>query len=93
MAQAGGGRYAAADDLAKVADLLRDEGSRRSLASDTRGTLKKAGVDPGNLPSNVINILDGMSPQEMTLLANLSDVFSEAGLVVEGPKGGTVFFF
>jgi hypothetical protein len=93
MGQARGGKNAAADDLARVAELLREAGNRKSLASDTRGTLEKAGVELGNLPSNVIDILGGMSEREMSLLADLSDALSEAGYVVEGPDGGTVFFF
>jgi hypothetical protein len=93
MAQTGGGRYAAADDLAKVIELLQDEGKRKALASDTPGTLEKAGVEVGNLPPNLTNLLDGMSEREMDLLRDLSDALSEAGYVVEGPEGGVVFFF
>jgi hypothetical protein len=93
MAQAGPGKHAVADDLAKVASLFREEANRKLLASDTRGTLARAGVDLGNLSANVIDLLDGMSEREMSLLADLSDALSEAGYVVEGPDGGTVFFF
>jgi hypothetical protein len=93
MEQRGGMKHEAADVLARVADILRDESKRRSFAEDPRGTLQKEGLDPGKLPSRAIDALSRLSPQEAGLLVRLDDKLKDAGLVVEGPNGGRVSFF
>jgi hypothetical protein len=82
-----------ADELAKVAEVIRREDVRDSLAADARGTLQSEGVDVDKLPSNVVDVLSGMSPQELDLVARMNDALVEAGLVVEGPDEGRVGFF
>lgn len=86
-------KHEAADQLAKVAEVLRDENMRRGFASDPRATLQQGGVDPDRLPSGAVDMLAGLSPQEVGLLMRLNDRMMKAGLVVEGPNGGRVSFF
>lgn len=84
-------------ELGKIAGALGDEALRRSFKADPRGSLEKAGVDMSMVPSSIVDVLSGMSVDELAALMRFNDVLVRAGLVVEPPggypDGGRVGFF
>lgn len=87
-------------ELAKIARVLREMESRQSFKQNPRGALQSAGVDMGMVPSSVVDMLSGMSEDELATVMRFHDALCEAGLKMDAPNdasgrpdGGAVCFF
>lgn len=78
--------------LARVAEALGDPEQRQGFISDPTGTVK--GYE--SLPESVRSTLEGLSHEELDVLARTHQAFADAGLytdVDDEHGGGRVSFF
>jgi hypothetical protein len=61
--------------------VLRDPVSRQSFYEDPDRTMRAAGADPGNVPSQVWTTLTNMTLEELSAIAALGGALAEAGLL------------
>jgi hypothetical protein len=62
-------------------DLIRDPQSRIQFLEDPYATLRNAGADPDDVPSEVWQVLTQMTLDELGAIANLGVALAEAGLL------------
>jgi len=88
---------AVVSELAKMAEVLRESGTRNSFMEDPKGALERAGVNTAAIPSSVLDTLSGMTDEELGVVVRFNDALVNAGVVIEGPDdepdGGRVGFF
>ena len=61
--------------------VLRNPVSRRRFHEDPDGTMREAGADPGDVPSEVWWTLTHMTLEELAAIAELGVALAEAGLL------------
>ena len=61
--------------------VLRDPVSRRSFYENPDSTMREAGADPGDVPSEVWTTLTNMTLEELSAIAALGGALAEAGLL------------
>ena len=62
-------------------DLIRDPQSRQQFLEDPYATLRNAGADPSDVPSEVWQTLTEMTLEELGAIADLGVALAEAGLL------------
>lgn len=62
-------------------DLIRDPESRQQFLEDPYTTLRNAGADPSDVPSEVWQALTEMTLEELSAIAALGVALAEAGLL------------
>ena len=66
--------------VARLDDLIRDPQSRQQFLDDPYVTLRHAGADPSDVPSEVWQVLTEMTFEELSAIADLGAALAEAGL-------------
>ncbi|MGH2572038.1 MAG: hypothetical protein ACRDGU_00865 [Actinomycetota bacterium] len=74
-----------ASEVAKLAQIIGQADTRQSFKSDMDGTLATAGVRRDRLPPQALDTLNGMTIEELQLLAGISQRFIDAGLSIDVP--------
>ena len=67
--------------VAILDDLIRDPQSRLRFHEDPYGTLRNAGADPDDVPSEVWQVLTQMTLDELGAIADLGVALAEDGLL------------
>jgi hypothetical protein len=89
MAQESGPAAAA---LAKLTIVIRDEQKRGEFLDDPEGMMEREGVIAADIPEPALQAIKDLGPDELRLISEFCDKFTEAGLSFEA-DGGTVCFF
>jgi hypothetical protein len=64
-------------------DAIADPAQRRALANDPDGTLKAAGINIRDLPTQIRRLLEDLSYEELRVLARYNAALEKSGLVKE----------
>jgi hypothetical protein len=68
------------NDMAMLADLMRNDRKRRALARDFSGTLKKEGVDESKLPAGVARVVKRLDSRQLKALSDANRLLDRAGV-------------
>ncbi len=83
---------AAAAAMARVQAVLADPEQRKRFAKDPEATLSTAEVPIKDIPPPVLDVLRGLSDEELDLIGRLQTTLVENGLYIDVPGHGTVCF-
>ncbi len=83
---------AGAAAMAGVQAVLADPEQRKRFADDPEETLNTAKVSIADIPSPVLDVLKGLSQEELELLGRLQTTLVENGLFFDVPGHGSVCF-
>ncbi len=83
---------AAVQELGKVMDVIKDPGQRQSFAANPDQTLQQRNVNTGAIPGQVVDVLKGLSPDELGLLARFHSTLIDSGLSSDVPDSGQFGF-
>lgn len=77
--------------VSKLDGVIRDPQSRRQFQEDPHATLRNAGANPDDVPTDVWQILTDMTPAELDALVALGVAMAEAGLTDGDHPYGIIF--
>jgi hypothetical protein len=66
-------------EIAKLGDVISNPELRKSFANDPHGTLQNAGIDKDQIPSEVMDTLSGLTPDELAVLDRVRTSLHSAG--------------
>jgi hypothetical protein len=64
-------------------EAIADPDQRRALANDPEGTLKRAGVNIRELPTQIRRLLEDLSYEELRVLSRYNAALEKSGLLEE----------
>jgi hypothetical protein len=85
----GGGAGAGFQGLRQLAARLRNASFRTAFANDPQAALAQAGIAAGAIPGDILNVLQGLSAEELATLARVRGIL-EAGNVPDDIKAEMV---
>lgn len=71
-------------ELEKVMRMISEPSSRGKFKRDAKGALREAGVTEGAIPDELVDTLNGMSAEELEVIAKLNTTMVQLGLTAEG---------
>jgi hypothetical protein len=74
------GAGAGPEALASLARNLKNPSFRRAFAADAEGALGQQGIDRAGINSDVLQVLAGLSPEELATLARVREVLEAQGV-------------
>jgi hypothetical protein len=79
--------------LTRLANLLADRSKRPAFREDPKKAMSGAGIVHAHIPAEVIDLLKGLSDDELDLLGTVGDKLKGKNFAVESPNVGKIFFY
>jgi hypothetical protein len=84
---------AAVAELTRLADLLADRSKRPEFRKEPKKAMSDAGIVHAHIPAGVIDLLKGLSDDELDLLGTIGDKLKDNDFAVDTPNVGKIFFY
>jgi hypothetical protein len=83
---------AAAAAMARLQAVLTDPDERERFLAKPEDTLRRGKVPLDDIPAPVLDVLKGLSPEELELIVRLQTTLVKEGLFIDVPGVGSVGF-
>ena len=87
------GSAVAVAELTRLTNLLVDRSKRPEFRKEPRKSMSDAGIVHAHIPAEVIDLLKGLSDDELDLLGTVGDKLKDKHFAVATSIVGKIFFY